>query len=169
MKRILTLITLFLAICSLAFAETVLTTDTAGVASSGTNSVITSKLSTLSLQLKQGVVFKLKDGDSSAKNLTAVTIAKTTPVNGWGKWNALYSGWTIDAGVAYDANTADTLAVLLGREFETLGDYLPVAFPLKDKLSITIYPIGIYLEDLYDTPRASMCAGGALITVKMEI
>lgn len=119
-----------------------------------------------SLSLKQGAIINWKDGNLD--NISTGELARTHEVASWGRWNALWVGWTLDAGIAYDANAIDKGALLIGREFGTIGKYIPIDFPLKDKISITIYPIGLYVENLTeDKPKFSGCSGGAI--VKLEV
>jgi hypothetical protein len=124
------------------------------------------KAQDLNISLKQGFVYSWQD--QAVKNLTTLEIAKTKPIASWGKWNALIDGWTIDIGYAYDATTSNIGAILLGREFGTLGKYLPIDFPLLDKLSVTLYPFGIYLEDVFNSPRAKFCSGVGIIKLSLK-
>ena len=121
----------------------------------------------LGISMKQGLVLSWKE--ARVKNLTTFEVAKTKPVESWGKWNALWSGWTLDAGFAYDAATIDTGALLIGREFGTLGKYFPIDFPLKDKITITIYPVGLYVDNLWDKPTWHGCSGGAIIKFTISL
>ena len=121
----------------------------------------------MGITLKQGMVMDWSS--ARMKNLTTFEAAKTKPVPTWGKWNALWAGWTLDAGFAYDASAIDTVAVMIGREFGTLGDYFPIDFPLKDKISITIYPIGLYIDKIWDKAEWHGCSGGAIIKFKISI
>lgn len=119
-------------------------------------------------ELKQGAIAKWNDGADKLENLTTVTVARTRPVEAWGKWNALWAGWTVDLGAVYDANTLDTVAVLLGREFGTIGDYLPIDFPLADKVAITLYPVGIYADDVFDDMSVSGATGVGIVKFDVE-
>jgi hypothetical protein len=117
--------------------------------------------------LKQGFVIPWKDGH--VKNLTTIETLRTKAVEGWGKWNMLVDGWTVDAGYAYDASTSDVGALLIGRQFGTLGKYLPfLDFPLADKITITIYPVGLYINNLKDKPQFNGCSGGAFIRLTIQ-
>lgn len=108
---------------------------------------VSAKAEMLDVKMKQGFItgwdaFKIE-------NLTTVEVIKTRPIEGWGKWNVLVDGWSIDFGGAWDANDQfNTGVMMLGRNLGTLGDYLPIDFPLKDKIKITLYPIGLYATDL---------------------
>lgn len=115
------------------------------------------------INLKQGFLVKWKDPEGGLKNLTTLTLAETRPVSSWGKWNALWSGWTLDIGIAYDGAGINTGALLVGREFGVVGDYLPIDFPLKDKIKITLYPVGIYAEDITDHPAVQGASGVGVI------
>lgn len=118
--------------------------------------------------VKQGFVVKwhnpeLSENQGLVDNLSVVTIAKTRPVDGLGRWNALVDGWTLDAGVAYDAAEFNTVALLLGRDFGTIGKYFPIDFPLKDKIQMSIYPIGIVVEDVTDDFEIHAASGVGIL------
>lgn len=114
-----------------------------------------------SIEMKQGAILKWED--NKLENLTTVTIAETQAVESFGRWNAAFEGWTVDLGIAYDAGTLDTVALLLGRKLGNLDKYLPIAFPLKDKLEVTIYPIGVYADDVFDDMTVSGASGVGII------
>lgn len=118
------------------------------------------------LSVKQGFLYGYED--KAIKNLTTLETLKTRPVEGWGKWNVLWDGWSLDAGFAYDADHINTGALLLGREFGTLGKYFPIDFPLKDAFVITVYPIGIRADDLFSTPNLQLCSGGAFVKATLK-
>ena len=120
----------------------------------------------ITVNVKQG--FVMTWNDARVKNLTTFETIKTKKVESWGKWNALYEGWSIDAGFTYDATGMNTGAILLGRQFGTLADYLPLDFPLLKKVTVTIYPVGLYIEDLTDHPRLKGCSGGAFINLELK-
>lgn len=115
------------------------------------------------IEVKQGMLISWNDPTAGVNNLSCITLAKTYPVESFGKWNALWDGWSLDAGFAYDANQFNTGALLLGREFGTLGKYLPIEFPLKDKIKITLYPVGIQVNNLFDSPEISGASGVGVI------
>lgn len=119
----------------------------------------------LNINLKQGFVYSWKDNQTKA--LTTFEIAQTKPIEGWGKWNALIDGWSIDAGGAYDTEVFNGV-VLLGRDFGTIGKYLPINFPLKDKLSITLYPIGVYMKDIFNNPKTTLASGVGIVKVSLK-
>jgi len=115
---------------------------------------------------KQGFVMTWED--QTIKNLTTFETIKTKKMDSWGKWNALWEGWSVDAGFAYDANSLNVGALLIGREFGMLGNYLPISFPLKDAITITLYPVGIYVNDLVSHPKVKGCSGGAIIKATIK-
>ena len=120
-----------------------------------------------SITVKQGYVYIYDTGD--VENLTTFETLKTKPIKSWGKWNILWDGWSIDAGFSYDnSDVLNTGAVMLGRNFGTIGKYLPIDFPLKDYISITLYPAGAYINDLFDSPKVSFCSGIALIKAEIR-
>lgn len=127
----------------------------------------TSYAQNINATVKQGFVIPWEDGH--VKNLTTLEVVKTKPVEGWGMWNAVVDGWTIDAGYAYDATTSDVGALLLGRQIGTLGKYVPfLNFPLADKIVITFYPVGLYITSLKDKPDFHGCSGGAFIRLTVS-
>lgn len=116
--------------------------------------------------VKQGFLYGYSD--HAIKNLTAIEVAKTRPVDSFGKWNILFDGWSLDAGFAYTGSTLNTAALLLGREFGTLGKYLPIDFPLKDKITITIYPVALRADDLFAHPKFQVASGGGFIKLGIQ-
>lgn len=81
------------------------------------------------------------------KNTTTFEVAMTVPNPKWSKAvNALWDGWTIDAGFAYDAGSADNAIIGISRTFGTLGQYLPIKFPLADKIQISITPLAMEFQ-----------------------
>ncbi len=117
------------------------------------------------IELKQGMVYTLDSKE--IENLTTVELASTKPIDGLGNWNMLLDGWSLDIGLAYDANELSDAALLIGREFGTLGKYLPIDFPFKDKIKITLYPIGLYFNNVFEEPELESCIGGALFELKI--
>ena len=61
------------------------------------------------IDLKQGFIYSW--GDRTIKNLTTVETMKTKPIESIGKWNALWDGWSLDAGFAYDGDSLNTTAL----------------------------------------------------------
>jgi len=120
----------------------------------------------LNIALKQGALFTWKN--QTVKNLTTFELAKTQEVESWGKWNILWAGWSLDCGFAYDASSISNGAILIGREFGTIGNYLPINFPLKDKITITLYPAGVYIDNIFDHPKSQGCSGGAIIKLSIK-
>ena len=121
-----------------------------------------------SVEIKQGFLVKWSDSSGGMLNLSTVTIARTQPWDKLGWANILWDGNTIDLGAAYDGTGLHTGAILLGREFGTIGKYLPVQFPLADRLSLTLYPIGIYSEDPMNNLRPKMASGAGIIKLSVN-
>ena len=111
------------------------------------------------IELKQGALIRWDDDECDIENLTTVTIARTYPIESLGKWNVLWDGWTLDFGAAYAADQFNTGALLIGRNFGTIGKYLPVEFPLKDRLEVSIYPVGIIASDILGDAEISGASG----------
>jgi len=114
------------------------------------------------INLKQGMVMTWHDCEF--KQLTSVEIAKTdiNQVPNWPKWaKAAYDGWSLDLGYPWDNRMSRDAALVLGREFGTLGKYLPLNFPFKDKITITLYAAGIYAENMLELKDVKIkgCSG----------
>jgi len=109
----------------------------------------------ISITTKQAVL--LIPSTSAVKQFTAFEVIKTDvdQVSSWPKWlKAVYAGWTVDAGFAYDdSKVLQDGALALGRKMGTLGDYLPLKFPLLNKIEITIYPAAAYVEKFLTNPQ----------------
>lgn len=135
MKKILALV----AIISLCFV---------GMATAETDIVI-----------KQELLYTWEDLD--AKNATTATAIKATAVEGWPTWvNMIVDGTVIDVGVAYEDETIKDGVVLVGKEFGTLGKYLPwLIFPFKDRIEISLHYVGIYLPDVLNKFDPEPCSG----------
>ena len=114
-----------------------------------------SETSSISITTKQAVFF-ISDS-KSVKQLTAFEVIKTDvdQVPSWPMWvKALYGGWVLDAGFAYDdTKVLENGALALGRRMGTLGDYLPLTFPLMNKIEITLYPAMAYCEKILTNPQ----------------
>jgi hypothetical protein len=74
---------------------------------------------------------------------------------------------SVDAGLAYDSTGVNTGAVLLGWRF---GNLLSRWFdiPFKDAFKLTIYPVGLYIQNLTDNPKASGCSGIAMFSAEIK-
>lgn len=114
------------------------------------------------LEVKQGFIIPWENPDSGFSNMSTVSVLKTKASPEFGKWNALWDGWSLDAAWSYDANTSN-VGVMLGRKFGTLGDYLPIEYPLADKMDITLYPLGVIITDPVGKPEISGASGAAFI------
>jgi len=128
--------------------------------------LMVAKAQDYNVNLKQGFLFTWEG--QQLKNSTSLEIAHTKPIEGLGKWNALWDGWLLDVSWVYDADTLDSCALLIGRDFGTLGNYIPIDFPLKDKISLTVYPIGLYAERVFDHPEIQGCSGGAILKLGLK-
>ena len=117
------------------------------------------------ITLKQGVLLGWESG--TIKNITSVKVAETVANPNWKPWvNALWAGNVVEAGWVYDNSAADSVAIMVGRKIGTLGDYLPIKFPLADKIEITVYPIGLMANNLTDKPKFSGVSGGSYLQLK---
>lgn len=117
------------------------------------------------ITLKQGVLLGWEEG--TIKNITSVKVAETVAKDTWPKWvNAIWAGNVVEAGWVYDNGSADSVAVMIGRKIGTLGDYLPIKFPLANKIEITVYPLGIMASHLTDKPQFSGVSGGSYLQLK---
>lgn len=120
----------------------------------------------INISLKQGLIFTWKG--QQLKNLTCTKVANTKVIESWGKWNALWAGWSLDAGWAYDGSEVNSCALMLGRKLGTLGDYLPIDFPFADKLEITLYPVGMYAVSIFDHPKIQGASGGSFLKIEVK-
>lgn len=115
--------------------------------------------------LKQGVLLGWEEG--TIKNITSIKVAETIANPNWSKLaNAFWSGNVVEAGWVYDNGSADSVALMVGRKIGTLGDYLPIKFPLADKIEITVYPIGLMASNLTSQPKFSGVSGGSYLQLK---
>lgn len=119
-----------------------------------------------SVHVKQGFVIPWDDPQSGFSNMSTVTVMETKPWDKLGLWNALWAGNSIDVAWAYDANTSN-VGVMFGRRLGTLGDYLPIEYPLAKYMDITLYPFGIIVEHPTDEPHITGATGAAII--KLDI
>ena len=119
------------------------------------------------LTAKQAVINLTRD--SKVKNLTAFTLISTDDTKDYGKLNILLHGWSLDAGVGYDAlNNPDGGAAMLGKNVNDLLSYLPVNFWLKDKLNLTVYPAGDFVSKIGGKIRHQYTWGGAYISATIK-
>jgi hypothetical protein len=118
---------------------------------------------TFNLTFKQGLLYYYNV--QQVKNISCLELAKTKPVDTWGNWNALWEGWSLDGAVSYDAIGVKSAALLIGRNFGTLGKYLPLDFPLADKFTVTLYPFGIAMNNPFDEPEIEFVSGLAYLTI----
>ena len=117
------------------------------------------------ITLKQGVLLGWEEG--TIKNITSIKVAETVAKDIWPKWvNAIWAGNVVEAGWVYDKSSADCVALMIGRKIGTLGDYLPIKFPLADKIEITVYPLGIMASNLTNKPKFSGVSGGSYLQLK---
>jgi hypothetical protein len=151
MRKLFTFILTGLLFTGICFAEGETTvTNTSLVTTTETE---TSKA--MSVTLKQALLYV--PSINKVKQFSAFEVIKTDvdQVSNWPKWaQALYAGWSLDAGFAYD--DTDILrdgALTIGRKLGTLSDYTPLKFPLSNIIEITIYPIGIYVEKIFTDPQ----------------
>ena len=59
----------------------------------------------LDVSMKQGFLLNWDNPEYKLNNLTTFEVMRTRKVESWGNWNALWVGWTLDAGFAYDSIT----------------------------------------------------------------
>lgn len=111
------------------------------------------------ITIKQEVFYTWND--LAAKNATTVTIIKGKPVDSFPKWaNMLIDGTVIDAGAAYEDDTIRDAVILIGREFGSLGKYVPwLVFPFKDRIDLSIHYAGIYLPNVAEELNPEGCSG----------
>ena len=147
MKRLFMALAICLMIAGLTFAQETTTTE--------------EETSIFKIDLKQGLIKPYKGG--KIQHLTTFATMQTTKIDSWGKWNVLWDGWVVDAGFSYSSGNLDNVAVLLGREFGTLGKYLPIDFPLAKYVKITIYPIGSRINDPFNEFKEDKVYGLAYI------
>ena len=121
-----------------------------------------------SLTAKQGGLYLT--ADHKVKNVTTFQVLNTTHVDAWGAWGtALWDGLSLDAGIDYDAlNGIDGGSVLLGKDFNNLIAQLPVSFPLKDVIHLTIYPVGDCISNGEGKVTNQFCFGGAVLKAEWK-
>jgi len=118
------------------------------------------------ITLKQGALMTWEK--LQFKNVTSVQVIETTPIEEWGKWNALWDGWVVDASWIYDGADLTGCGLMLGRKLGTLQSYLPFNFPLADKIDVTLYPVGMYVESMFDHPQFQGASGGAFVNLQLK-
>jgi len=97
------------------------------------------------LLANQGVAIDWQTG--RILNTTTFDVAYTKPKESWPTWaNDIWDGWRIRAGFAYDSNSADNGILEISRRIGTLGKYVPINFPLLDKITIDFVPAGLKVE-----------------------
>ena len=130
----------------------------------------TSDTAAMTITVKQALLFVPSDG--MTKQFTSFETIKTdvSQVPNWPKWGkALYDGWSVDVGFAYDdTNILRDGAIALGRKLGTLEDYTPLKFPLLKIISITLYPVGAYIENIWKDPKVKFGFGGAYIKAEVK-
>jgi len=114
------------------------------------------------VHLKQGFIVPWDNVESGFSNMTTATVLQTDAYEPFGKWNALWEGWSLDAAWSYDANTSN-FGILLGRHFGTLGKYLPISYPMADKVDVTLYPVGILTSQVDGHTEFGGASGAAII------
>lgn len=120
------------------------------------------------ITMKQGMLLKWNDPTAGVLNLSTFSVAETVASEHFSNWeNALWEGWSLDAGFAYDANSFGVAALMIGRDFGNIGKYLPVKFPLADKFSLTVYPLGMIVED--PTGHPSIKGASGLGVIKLSV
>ena len=99
--------------------------------------------------------------DLSAKNATVVTVVKGKAIASLPKWaNMIIDGMVIDVGAAYEDDTIRDGVVLAGKEFGSLGKYVPwLEFPFKDRLEISLHYAGVYLPNVAEEFDPQACSG----------
>ena len=117
-------------------------------------------------EIKQGFIIPWEDSNSGFMNMSTVTFVRTDAYEPFKKWNAVWEGWSLDGAWSYDAGTS-SFGLMLGKDFGNLSKYLPVSFPMADKINITVYPVGIVVNHPFDDPETSGASGAAI--VKMTV
>lgn len=111
------------------------------------------------VSVKQAVFYTWND--MAAKNATTVTVIKAKAVEGFPKWaNMIIDGTVIDVGAAYEDETIRDGVVFIGKEFGTLGKYVPwLIFPFKDRIEISLHYAGLYLPNVAEEFDPQGCSG----------
>jgi hypothetical protein len=120
------------------------------------------------ITLKQGVIKPWKV--DNVYNMTTVTVIRGKPMESFPTWlNACIDGTIVDAGWAYDMSTLNSGAIMVGREFGTLGKYVKfLDFPLMNKVNISIYYAGLYAEDLFHELKTQGASGAGYFQAEVK-
>ena len=119
------------------------------------------------ITLRQGFVIPWENPGDGFMNMTTTTILRTKESAEFGTWNALWEGWSLDAAWSYDSGTS-SVGLMVGRHLGTLGKYLPIDYPLADKIDITLYPIGFVVDRPFDEPEMTAASGAGIIKLSMS-
>jgi len=131
------------------------------------DSILDPSISTGEVTLKQGFIGIY--GEQGIKKMTIAELYHTKKIDSWGKWNALYDGWSIDAGVGYnDLKEIEDAAVVLGRRLGVIADYFPIDFPFDKRIKITLYPIGLYFKDVRNKYDPKLAYAGSYFTGELK-
>ena len=123
--------------------------------------------STLGITGTQAVLYTWKSNE--VVQSTVFTFAETKKIDSIGAWNILWQGWVIDAGPAYDdTNILKSGTVLIGKKLGVLGDYVPIDFPFKDKITFKAYVAGVHAEDLFTKPKCQGVSGMGYISATVK-
>jgi len=111
------------------------------------------------VSVKQALFYTWED--LSAKNATTVTVIKAEAIESFPDWaNMIIDGTVIDVGAAYEDQTIRDGVVFVGKEFGTLGKYVPwLIFPFKDRIEISLCYAGIYLPNVAEEFDPEPCSG----------
>lgn len=117
---------------------------------------------------KQGMLIAWSD--QHIQNATMFEAAKTKECESWPKWaNALWNGWTIDVGFAYDASSADNAVIGISRTVGTLANYLPIDFSILKKFTVSITPLAIEARHFTgDTIEFDGATGGSYAQASLK-
>ena len=116
---------------------------------------------------KQGMLMLWSD--QHLQHSTTFEAAYTEACPSWPKWaNALWSGWTIDVGFAYDASSADNAVLGISRTVGTLKDYLPIKFPILEKFKISITPLTLEARHFTTDLDWDGATGGSYANVSVK-
>ena len=115
----------------------------------------------------QAVIYLNKD--HTVAQATVFEVIKSKPIDSLGKWNILIDGWSLDVGGAYDdTKVLKNGTFLIGKNLGNLSQYLPITFPLSDKLVIKAYVTGGYVEDIWTSPKIQLTEGVGYISATLK-